>query len=125
MQIPRIDGKNALGLVSKIVGLGKEIAGSVTGNSRLREAGQVQQDKGTERLKAIRAEAEAKKHQVKGAAKEKFGDLTDNENLRAEGEAQENKGEAETEETKQRAEAKAHEKKADALDKKQEAIEES
>jgi uncharacterized protein YjbJ (UPF0337 family) len=71
MQIPRIDSKNALGLVSKVVGLGKEIAGSVTGNSRLREAGQVQQDKGTERLKAVRAQADAKKEQAKGAAAER------------------------------------------------------
>ena len=71
MQIPRIDGKNALGLVSKIVGLGKEIAGSVTGNSRLREAGQVQQEKGTERLKAIRDEAKADEKKAKGAAAER------------------------------------------------------
>jgi uncharacterized protein YjbJ (UPF0337 family) len=71
MQIPRIDSKNALGLVSKVVGLGKEIVGSVTGNSRLREAGQVQQDKGTERLKAVRDQAEAKKHETKGAAAER------------------------------------------------------
>ena len=42
---------------------------------------------------------------VKGVAKEKLGDITDNENLRAE--------------------AKAHEKKADALEQKQEALEEN
>ena len=71
MQIPRIDGKNAMGLVSKVVGLGKEIAGSVTGSSRLTKAGQVQQDKGTERIKAVRDQAEAKKEQAKGAAAER------------------------------------------------------
>lgn len=71
MQIPRIDSKNALGLVSKVVGLGKEIVGNVTGNGRLTKAGQVQQDKGTERIKAMRAEADAKTHEAKGAAAEK------------------------------------------------------
>jgi uncharacterized protein YjbJ (UPF0337 family) len=71
VQIPRIDSKNALGLVSKVVGLGKEIVGNVTGNRRLTEAGQVQQDKGTERLKAVRDHAEAKKQEAKGAAAER------------------------------------------------------
>ena len=70
LQIPRIDPKNAAGLLDKVVGLGKEIAGSVTGNSRLREAGQVQQDKGTERLKAIQSELEAKSHKAKAATAE-------------------------------------------------------
>lgn len=68
MQIPRIDPSNVLGLADKIVGLGKEILGSVTGRERLQKAGQVQQDKGTERLKAVRAEVEAKSHQAKARA---------------------------------------------------------
>jgi uncharacterized protein YjbJ (UPF0337 family) len=68
MQIPRIDSKNALGLVSKVVGLGKEIVGSVTGRENLAKAGQVQQDKGTERMKAVKAQAEAKKHETKAGA---------------------------------------------------------
>ena len=71
MQIPRIDAKNALGLKDKLVGLGKEIAGTVIDNARLTKAGQVQQDKGTERLKAIRAELDARKNQVKSAAAER------------------------------------------------------
>lgn len=60
LPIPRIDAKNAAGLLDKVVGLGKEIAGTLAGNDRLTKAGQVQQDKGSERLKAIRAEAEAR-----------------------------------------------------------------
>lgn len=71
MQIPRIDSKNALGLLSKVIGLGKEIAGSVIGNDRLAKAGQVQQDKGTERLKAVRDQAQASKHETKSAAAER------------------------------------------------------
>lgn len=67
MRIPRIDTKNALGLIDKVVGLGKEIIGSATGNDRVSKAGQVQQDKGTERLKAVKSQAEAKKHEAKAA----------------------------------------------------------
>ena len=68
MQIPRIDPKNVMGLADKVVGLGKEIVGTVTGQDRLSKAGQVQQDKGTERIKAIRAQAEAEGHQAKAKA---------------------------------------------------------
>lgn len=68
MQIPRIDPSNVLGLADKVVGLGKEILGSVTGRERLQKAGEVQQEKGTERLKAVRAELEAKSHQAKARA---------------------------------------------------------
>jgi uncharacterized protein YjbJ (UPF0337 family) len=68
MQIPRIDPKNAFGLVDKAVGLGKEILGTVTGRDRLSKAGQVQQDKGTERIKAVQAQASATKHESKAAA---------------------------------------------------------
>jgi uncharacterized protein YjbJ (UPF0337 family) len=68
MQIPRIDTKNALGLADKVVGLGKEIVGTVTNQDRLRKAGQVQQDKGAERLKAVRAEVKADAHEAKATA---------------------------------------------------------
>ena len=68
LQIPRIDPKNASGLLDKVVGLGKEIAGTFANNDRLRKAGQVQQDKGTERLKAVQAQVEADSHQAKAQA---------------------------------------------------------
>ncbi|MBE7187055.1 hypothetical protein [Jatrophihabitans endophyticus] len=70
MQIPRIDPKNAAGLADKIVGLGKEIVGTLAGNDRLTKAGQVQQDKGTERLKAIEAEVEAQTHKARAKSAE-------------------------------------------------------
>jgi uncharacterized protein YjbJ (UPF0337 family) len=68
LQIPRIDPKNAAGLIDKVVGLGKEIAGTVTSNDRMKKAGQVQQEKGTERLKAVQAELEAHGHQAKATS---------------------------------------------------------
>ena len=70
MQIPRIDPKNAAGLIDKVVGLGKEITGTVLDNDRLTKAGQVQQDKGTERLKAVQSAVEAQTHKSKAAAAE-------------------------------------------------------
>ena len=68
MQIPRIDPNNAYGLADKVVGLGKEIVGTLTNRDQLRKAGQVQQEKGTERLKAIQAEARAEAHEAKATA---------------------------------------------------------
>lgn len=67
MQIPRIDRKNALGLLDKVVGLGKEIVGTVIDRDHLAKAGQVQQDKGSERIKAVRAELDARKHRMKAS----------------------------------------------------------
>lgn len=68
MNIPRIETRNAAGLIDKVVGLGKEIVGTLAGRDRLARAGQVQQDKGAERIKAIRAELRAETHQAKAAA---------------------------------------------------------
>jgi uncharacterized protein YjbJ (UPF0337 family) len=68
MQIPRIDPKNVLGLADKVVGLGKEVLGTVTNRDRLSKAGQVQQEKGTERIKAMQAEASAQAHKAKAAS---------------------------------------------------------
>lgn len=68
MQIPRIDPKNMVGLVDKTVGLGKEILGSLTNRDRLTKAGQVQQEKGSERIKAVRAQVEADAHRTKASA---------------------------------------------------------
>ncbi|WP_375487816.1 hypothetical protein [uncultured Jatrophihabitans sp.] len=65
MQIPRIDPKNLTGLADKIIGLGKEIFGTVTNQDRLTKAGQVQQEKGTERLEAVKAQVQSDAHETK------------------------------------------------------------
>ena len=70
MRIPRIDPKNTIGLLDKVVGLGKEIVGSLTNQQRLQKAGQVQQEKAAERLKALQAEREADGHESKAKAAE-------------------------------------------------------
>lgn len=68
MQIPRIDIRNAAGLADKVMGLGKEIVGSVAGRDRLARSGQVQQQKGTERIEAVRAQAQAAAHDTRATA---------------------------------------------------------
>jgi uncharacterized protein YjbJ (UPF0337 family) len=65
MRIPRVDLKDATGLFDKVVGLGKEITGEVLDQQRLIEAGEAQQAKGTEKLKAIREQAKADAHKAK------------------------------------------------------------
>ena len=65
MRIPRIDPKDATGLFDKVVGLGKEVFGEVFDEQRLIEAGEAQQAKGTEKLKAIREQAKADAHKAK------------------------------------------------------------
>ena len=67
MQIPRIDAKNLQGLLDKVIGLGKEIVGSVFDNDSLTQAGQVQQEKASERIKALKAEVRADAHEAKAS----------------------------------------------------------
>jgi uncharacterized protein YjbJ (UPF0337 family) len=74
VRIPRIDPKDVGGLFDKVAGLGKEIVGVVIDDQRLVDAGEAQQDKGSEKLKAIRDQAKADAHRAKAdahAAKER------------------------------------------------------
>ena len=70
MRIPRVDPKDATGLLDKVVGLGKEITGEIFDREALIEAGEAQQAKGTEKLKAIREQAKADAHKTKAKAYE-------------------------------------------------------
>jgi uncharacterized protein YjbJ (UPF0337 family) len=65
MRIPRVDPKDATGLIDKVIGLGKEITGEVFDHQRWIDAGEAQQAKGTEKLKAIREQAKADAHKAK------------------------------------------------------------
>lgn len=70
MRIPRVSTKDATGFYDKLVGLGKEILGTVVDEDRLITAGEAQQDKGTEKLKALRDQAKADAHRAKAKAHE-------------------------------------------------------
>ena len=65
MQFRTIDPEQLRGIFDKIFGLTKEIVGEVVGNERLQKEGEAQQDKGTERLKALRKQLEAKAKEAK------------------------------------------------------------
>ena len=59
MQLGSVDVNKLRSIGDKAIGLSKELAGTLTGNERLQEAGEAQQDKATETLRALRAEAKA------------------------------------------------------------------
>ena len=65
MRIGNLELDHVRGLGDKFVGLGKEITGTVIGNDRLQEAGEAQQARGTESLKALRKQAKAQAKEAK------------------------------------------------------------
>ena len=65
MRVANLELNHFRGLGDKFVGLGKEIAGTVIGNDRLQEAGEAQQSRGAESLKALRKQAKAQTKQAK------------------------------------------------------------
>jgi len=65
MRIGNLELDHLRGLGDKVVGLGKELAGTVIGNDGLQEAGEAQQARGTERLKALRKQARAQSKEAK------------------------------------------------------------
>ena len=65
MQIGTIDVNKLKGIGDKAVGLSKELVGTITGNERMQEAGEAQQEKATETLRALKAEAKAQAKDAK------------------------------------------------------------
>lgn len=57
--IPSISPGNVRGLADKVIGLGKEVVGTLLDDSRLKESGQLQQESGSERLKAVQEQLKA------------------------------------------------------------------
>ena len=70
MRIGRIDLTKLRGLTDKGVGLCKELLGAVTGNDRLEDEGQAQQERAAAELKALRAEVRAQREDAKAEAAE-------------------------------------------------------
>jgi uncharacterized protein YjbJ (UPF0337 family) len=71
MQIGRIDVNKLRGVGDKFFGISKELAGVLTGNDRLQDEGQAQQERATAELKALREETRAEKEDAKAAALDK------------------------------------------------------
>ena len=68
MRIGNLEFDHVRGLGDKVVGLGKELAGTVIGNDHLQQAGEAQQARGTENLKALRKQAKAQAKEAKADA---------------------------------------------------------
>ncbi len=68
MKLGSVDVNKLKSIGDKAVGLSKELAGTLTGNDRLQEAGEAQQEKATEMLRAMRAEAKATGKDAKAEA---------------------------------------------------------
>jgi len=67
MQIGSIDLQKLRGVGEKVFGLAKEVVGVVINNDRLQQEGDAQQDRASERLRALRKEAEAEMKDAKAA----------------------------------------------------------
>ena len=65
MRVGNLELDHLRGLGDKFVGLGKEVTGTVIGNDRLQEAGEAQQARGSESLKALRKQAKAHAKETK------------------------------------------------------------
>lgn len=70
MQVGPIDVNKLSGIGEKFIGLAKELMGTLIGNDNLEQAGQAQQDKGTERLAALRDEIDAARKEAEAEAHE-------------------------------------------------------
>ena len=70
MQIGTVDLNKLRGIGDKVVGLSKETVGALIGNDAMQEAGEAQQERAAEQLKALRAEARAEAKDAKAAALE-------------------------------------------------------
>jgi uncharacterized protein YjbJ (UPF0337 family) len=65
VQLGTIDVNKLRGIGDKAVGLSKELLGTITGNDNLQEAGEAQQEKAAETLRALRSEAKAQAKEAK------------------------------------------------------------
>jgi uncharacterized protein YjbJ (UPF0337 family) len=71
VQIGTIDLNKLRGVSDKGLGLAKEFLGVLTGNDRLQDEGEAQQERATAQLKALREELKAQKEDAKAGAMEK------------------------------------------------------
>jgi uncharacterized protein YjbJ (UPF0337 family) len=142
MQMGTIDLDKLRGVGDKFVGLAKETVGVLIDNDGLQRAGEAQQTKATETLKALRDEAKAEAKEAKaaaigranpgsggsgviaeakGRAKQAVGAIAGNSRLEKEGQADEERGASERGATQDRISAKAHEAKAKGAEKAEDA----
>lgn len=85
MALPNMDPKNATALLDKVVGLSREITGRVWQKESWIAAGEAQQNKATEKLRALQEQAKAELHSSKARLHEKKATVQDQKQRAAEG----------------------------------------
>jgi uncharacterized protein YjbJ (UPF0337 family) len=70
MKFANLDLDHLRGISEKALGLGKEFLGTAIKNEHLVDEGEAQQARGTDKLRALRKEAEAKAKQAEAQAEE-------------------------------------------------------
>jgi len=73
----RFNPANATGILDKVIGLNKEIAGELFDRETLKKSGQLQQEKGAAKLSALQAEAKAETENAKAKSLHKAQQKTD------------------------------------------------
>jgi uncharacterized protein YjbJ (UPF0337 family) len=68
VQIGTVDLNKLRGIGDKVVGLVKELVGTLVGNESMQKAGEAQQERATEQIRALRAEVKAEAKDAKAAA---------------------------------------------------------
>ena len=71
MKLQRIDTENVRGFADKFIGLGKEVLGTLFDNDGWRREGEAQQNKGTERIRALQDEVKAEAKEAKAEVLER------------------------------------------------------
>jgi uncharacterized protein YjbJ (UPF0337 family) len=65
MRIGNVELDHLRGFGDKVAGLTKEVVGTVIGNERIQDAGEAQQARGSESIKALRKQAKAQAKEAK------------------------------------------------------------
>ena len=65
MRIGNVELEHLRGFGDKVAGLTKEVVGTVIGNDRLQEAGDAQQARGSQSIKALRKQTKAQAKEAK------------------------------------------------------------
>jgi uncharacterized protein YjbJ (UPF0337 family) len=65
MRIGNVELDHLRGFGDKVAGLAKEVVGTVIGNERIQDAGEAQQARGSESIKALRKQAKAQAKEAK------------------------------------------------------------
>jgi uncharacterized protein YjbJ (UPF0337 family) len=71
MRIGTVDVNELRGFTDKVIGLSKEVVGTVIDSQRLQKEGESQQARASETLKALRAQVKAQGHEAKAGVFER------------------------------------------------------